>query len=252
MFVSAYVLDYALAFDSVIVISLLCTVHRVPKNQQPRVVFWGLVGALVFRSIIVSGTVSLARAFAGTFYVLGLLAVYCGYRTLRTEDDEVAWRTDSDSAVVQKEHMPLARMLWRFGLLTDRDHGGRLWVIDENGRSVLTMAAACVLSIALADVVFALDCAVAIVSVSRTTFIMVTSNVLAAIALRSLYPFVGTIEKLHAPRIAITALLGVVGFKLLAQNHVHVPHAVWLAVIVALVGAAVAESHLASRRAGSR
>jgi tellurite resistance protein TerC len=250
LFVSAYLLEYALAFDNIIVISLLCSLHRVPKAHQPRVVFWGLVIGIVFRLIVLTGTVSLARAFVGALYLFGILAVHTGIRAFKPDDDKQAWRTDSDSAVVQEKRMPLARMLWRLKRLTDRNHGGSFFVI-ENGRRVLTMAAACVSSIVLTDVVFALDSAIAIVSVSKTTFIIVTSNILAAIALRSWFSLIGTVEKLRAPQKAIAVLLVVVGCKLLVQNHVRLPHAVWLAVILALVSAAVAEGLLATRRARS-
>jgi tellurite resistance protein TerC len=113
------------------------------------------------------------------------------------------------------------------------------------------MAGACMVSIALTDVVFAFDSAVSVVAISKTTFIVVSSNVLATIALRGWISMVGTLEHTGRPRFAIAALLGAIAFKLMAGHRVHVPHAFALSAIVALIAAAIAESLHGMRRAGA-
>src|SRR5690606_30018488 len=111
--------------------------------------------------------------------------------------------------------------LWRFGRLTDRDVSGKFWVVQD-GRRVLTMTAACVLSVVLIDIAFAIE-SIAVVSVSKTTFIVVTSNILAAITVRSWFVMLDTVKPLHAPRKAIALLFGVVGLKLVTHSFWDVP-----------------------------
>jgi predicted tellurium resistance membrane protein TerC len=110
------------------------------------------------------------------------------------------------------------------------------------------MAGACLVSIVFADSVFALDSALFVVSASRTTFIVVTSSILATFALRSWLFMIDTIKNLRFPRVAIAILLGVIGLKMIAQQHAYVPHAVWLATIAGILGIGVVGSALETRR----
>lgn len=249
MFVSAYLVEYILAFDNVFVTAEICTLHRISKKCQPRVAFWALVGAIVVRVIVMAGAASLARVFGWSRYLFGAIVVFGVVAVLKPDNDDEHRRTDSDSAVVQMSRMPVARLLWRKVRLTDQDATGRFWA-TERGRTVVTMAAACTISIALADAIFALDTAAAVVAVSKTTFIVVAANVFATIALRGWFLMLGTVENVRPPRFAIAVLLAAIAFKLLAVHHMHVPHVVALAVIVAIIGAAVAESLIGIRRTG--
>ena len=173
MFVSAYLLEYALAFDTIVVVSLLCEYHRVPVRYRPRVVFWGLAGAIVFRPFILAGAVWVARAFEWPSYVFGALCVYFSVKVLMQGDDDDMTATDVSTVVGQRSLMPLATRLRRSArLTTEYDYGGAFWLIRD-GRCVLTMAGACALSLVLVEVAFVLDTVVTIVSVSKTTFIVV-------------------------------------------------------------------------------
>lgn len=250
MFVSAYLLEYVLAFDNIFVTAEMCTLHRVSKSHQPRVIFWALVGSIAIRVVLIAGSASLARAFEWSQYLFGAIVVVGVIAILKPDTDDERRRTDSDSAVIQMSRMPVARLLWHNRRLTDRDGTGNFW-LSERGRTVLTMAGACMISITLADAIFALDTAAAVVAVSKTTFIVVAANVFATIGLRGWCLMLGTVENVRPPRFALAALLAAGAFKLLAGHHVHVPHVVALAVIVALTGAAIAESLLGMRRDGS-
>lgn len=249
MFLSAYLLEYTLSFDSVVVISLQCELHHIPNSHQPRVVFWGLVGGILVRLVIITGTVCLAGAFTWMFYVCGALVLVSSLSALRP--DEGVTPGESLSAFGQKRHMRFAHLLWRRGRLTDSDFTGKLWVV-KGGRRVFTMSTACVLSIVLVHVVFALDSSAAILSISKTTFILVASNLLASIASLSWFSMLRPVENVHVPRKAIAALLGIVGVRLLTQNHVDVPHVFLLFAILVLGGVAFTGSLLESRRARLR
>lgn len=233
MFISAYLVEYALAFDNLFVISLLFRKYRVPQEHQPRAVFWGLVAAMAMRLGILCGATSLARAFAWTFYVFAAVVVYSGVKALTPPADD------------EQRGDALERLLRGTGRLAREDHGARFWVI-QNGRIALTTLAACVVYGALIEFLFALD-SVAVVSVNTTTFVIVTSNLLAAIALRGWLPMLDTIQAIRCPEKAIAALLVLLGIKLLTHHHFHVPPAILLAVITGLIGAAVVESFAPSR-----
>jgi tellurite resistance protein TerC len=238
MFVSAYLLEYALSVDNIFVISLLFHSFRVPVKYQHRVLFWGIMGAIVFRLIMLAGGAWVANKFDWVFYVFGGYLAYQGLKLLKPESEEEESH-DKSLAV---------RTLRRFVPIVDGDHGGKFIVI-HNGKKALTTVAVCLVSIELTDIVFALDSIPAVLSVSKDIFIMVTSNIFAIMGLRSLYfVLAGAMDKFKYLKIALAILLIVIGAKMIAHNHFHVPHAVSLALIAGIIGAGVAASILSSRR----
>jgi len=238
MFVSAYLLEYALSVDNIFVISLLFHSFRVPTKYQHRVLFWGIMGAIVFRLIMLAGGAYVANKFDWVFYVFGGYLAYQGLKLLRPESEEEEAH-DKSLAV---------RMLRRFVPIVDGDHGGK-FLVTHNGRRALTTIAVCLVSIELTDIVFALDSIPAVLSVSKDIFIMVTSNIFAIMGLRSLYfVLAGAMDKFKYLKIALAILLIVIGAKMIAHNHLHVPHAVSLALIAGIIGAGVAASILSTRR----
>jgi tellurite resistance protein TerC len=238
MYVSAYLLEYALSVDNIFVISLLFTSFRIPAKYQHRVLFWGIMGAIVFRLIMLAGGAWVANKFDWIFYVFGAYLAFQGVKLLRPE-----------SADEESHDKSLAvRTLRRFVPIVDGDHGGKFQV-RVNGKRALTTVAVCLVSIELTDIVFALDSIPAVLSVSKDIFIMVTSNIFAIMGLRSLYfVLAGAMDKFKYLKMALAILLIVIGAKMIAHNHVHVPHAVSLALIAGIIGAGVAASIFATRR----
>jgi len=238
MYVSAYLLEYALSVDNIFVISLLFHSFRVPSKYQHRVLFWGIMGAVVFRLAMLGGGAFLAEKFDWIFYVFGAYLAYQGFKLLRPEDEGEAGH-DKSLAV---------RALRRFVRIVDGDHGGK-FTVHIDGRRALTTVAVCLISIELTDIVFALDSIPAVLSVSKDIFIMVTSNIFAILGLRSLYfVLAGAMDKFKYLKIALAILLMLIGAKLIAHNHVHVPHAISLAMIAGIIGAGVLASVISSRR----
>jgi tellurite resistance protein TerC len=247
MFVSAYLVEYAIAFGNVVLISRVCQRHRIRDHVRSRVIFWGLVGTILVHALILAAVTLLARTSGATLSVLGVLVAFSFVLLGSIEDDEDV-RIDSDSAVVQRNHMQMTRLLWFRGRLTDSDSSGRFWG-RKNGRRALTLAGACVLTITLGEAATVLDSAVMVPAISRTTFIVVAANVVATIGALSWFSRREAFEDLRFPRFSVSALLVVIAIKLLARDHVPVSHVETLAVITALVGAGVAEMLLAARRA---
>ena len=233
MYVSAYLLEYVLSFDAVLVILWLCRTNRVPRWRWPRVLFWALIGTVFVRLILLSGTAWIARALPWSMYVFGLLVLYSGYAALRSNGHE------RDASEPWDEQRWVLNPVSRLARATKGDHDGALGV-TRNGRRFLTAAGVCAFAIIVNEVWFAID-SVALLSVSKTTFIVVTATVLATIAQRS-WLYVIRLETLRPPRRAAGALLTLVGLKMLAHEHLHVPHAVWLAVITGLACMGIVET----------
>jgi tellurite resistance protein TerC len=241
MFVSAYLLEYALSVDNIFVISLLFHSFRVPTKYQHRVLFWGILGAIVFRLVMLAGGAYLANKFDWIFYLFGAYLAYQGIKLLRPEDDDEAAHEKSFAV----------RTLRRVVRVVDGDHGGK-FSVRINGKFALTTVAVCLVSIELTDIVFALDSIPAVLSVSKDIFIMVTSNIFAILGLRSLYfVLAGAMDKFKYLKLALAVLLIVIGAKMIAHSHFHVPHALSLAVIAGIITAGVLASVISTRRAAA-
>lgn len=239
MFVSAYLLEYALSVDNIFVISLLFHSFRVPVKYQHRVLFWGIMGAIVFRLIMLAGGAYLANKFDWIFYVFGGYLAFQGVKLLRPEDESEAAHEKSFAV----------RTLRRVVRIVDGDHGGK-FTIRIDGKLALTTVAVCLVSIELTDIVFALDSIPAVLSVSKDIFIMVTSNIFAILGLRSLYfVLAGAMDKFKYLKLALALLLIVIGAKMILHSHVKFPHALSLGVIAGIIGAGVIASIISNRRA---
>ena len=238
-YVSAYLLEQALSIDNIFVMSLLFRRFRVPVKYQHRVLFWGILGAIVFRIAMLGGGAYLAKRFTWVFYVFGAYLAWQGVKLLREGDGDDG-EHDKSLAV---------RALRRFVRIVDGDHGGKFTVQIE-GRRALTTVAVCLVVIELTDIVFALDSIPAVLSVSQDTFIMVTSNIFAIMGLRSLYfVLAGAMSKFKYLKLALAVLLILIGAKMIAHDVYHMSHAVSLALIAGIIGAGILASVISNRRA---
>jgi tellurite resistance protein TerC len=238
-YVSAYLLEQALSIDNIFVMSLLFTSFRVPAKYQHRVLFWGILGAIVFRIAMLGGGALLAKRFTWVFYVFGTYLGWQGIKLLRGGDDEDG---DHDKSLA-------IRALRRFVRIVDGDHGGK-FTVEIDGRRALTTVAVCLVVIELTDIVFAFDSIPAVLAVSQDTFIIITSNIFAILGLRSLYfVLAGAMAKFKYLKIALALLLILIGVKLILHDIVDLSHAISLALIAGIIGAGVVASVVASRRA---
>ena len=238
-YVAAYLLEQALSIDNIFVMSLLFRSFRVPVKYQHRVLFWGILGAIVFRVAMLGGGAYLAHRFNWIFYVFGAYLAWQGVKLFRESDEDAG---DHDRSLA-------LRTLRRFVRIVDGDHGGKFTVMVD-GRRALTTVAVCLVVIELTDVVFALDSIPAVLSVSQDTFIMVTSNIFAILGLRSLYfVLAGAMTKFKYLKLALAVLLVLIGVKMVAHDVYHMSHALSLALIAGIIGSGVVASVVANRRA---
>jgi tellurite resistance protein TerC len=240
-YVSAYLLEQALSIDNIFVISLLFHSFRIPIRYQHRVLFWGILGAIVFRVIMLGGGAFLAARFSWIFYIFGGYLAYQGLKLLRETgdgDDE-----PGNSRAV--------RFLRRFIRVAEGDHSGK-FTVKIDGRTALTTVAVCLVVIELTDIVFALDSIPAVLSVSQESFIMITSNIFAIMGLRSLYfVLAGAMAKFHFLKMSLAVLLMVIGAKMIAHKWLHVPHWVSLLLIAGILTVGVLASMIATRGAAA-
>lgn len=233
VYLSAYLLEQALSVDNIFVISLLFRSFRIPNRYQHRVLFWGIIGAVVFRVIMLAGGAFLAKQFDWIFYFFGAYLAWQGAKLLTGSEETEEDAIDKSFAV---------RLLRRVVRVVDGDHGGK-FIVMVDGRRALTTVAVCLVVVELTDVVFALDSIPAVLSVSQETFIMVTSNIFAIMGLRSLYfVLAGAMAKFKYLKIALAILLILIGAKMILHGHVHIPHLASLAMIAGIIAAGVLAS----------
>jgi tellurite resistance protein TerC len=241
-YVSAYLLEQALSIDNIFVIALTFAQFRVPTKYQHRVLFWGIIGAVVFRVAMLGGGVWLATKFDWIFYLFGGYLAYQGGKLLFAKEEE-------EEQDIGKN--PIVRFLRRFFKVVDGvdgAHAGKFRVYID-GRRALTTLFVCLVAVELTDIVFALDSIPAVLSVSQETFIIVTSNIFAILGLRSLYfVLAGAMATFKYLKLALGILLCGIGVKMVLHNHVHISHVVSLIAIAGILVAGVVASLIDMKR----
>jgi tellurite resistance protein TerC len=236
-FTTGYLIELSLSIDNVFVFVLLFDYFQVPARYQHRVLFWGIVGALVMRGVMIGAGVLLIARFHWILYLFGAFLVYTGFKMARQPEAEV-----------HPEANPVLRLARRFIPMTRHYAGQRFFVpLPRRGGGYGGYAATplflVLLVVETTDVVFALDSIPAIFGVTRDPFIIYTSNVFAILGLRSMYFVVAAvIRKFRYLRPALAVVLGFIGLKMLLGDLVHIPTAASLAVVVTILTGAVIAS----------
>jgi tellurite resistance protein TerC len=231
-FFTGYVIEYSLSVDNIFVFILIFGYFSVGPQHRHKVLFWGILGALVMRGLMILVGVSLIHRFEWIVYIFGAFLIFTGIRMLfQHEDDKV----DADKN-------PAVRLLRKFMPVTKEYHGGNFFV-RLDGKRWATPLLVVLLVIETTDLIFATDSIPAILAISRDPFIVYTSNVFAILGLRSLYFAVaGIIDLFCYLKYVLSVILAFVGIKMLLSHTAYkIPTGWALLVIVALlVGAIVA------------
>jgi tellurite resistance protein TerC len=236
-FLTGYLVEKSLAVDNIFVIAMIFSYFAVPAMYQHRVLFWGILGALVMRgAFIAAGAYALER-WHWVIYVFGGILLLTGIKMATRKADET----------FEAESNPVVRLARRFVPLTTRYDGQKFWTV-ENGRRVATPLFLVLLLVEVTDLVFAVDSIPAIFAITRDPFLVYTSNVFAILGLRSMYFLLaGIIHKFVYLKYGLSLVLVFVGAKMLLQDVVKVPTAVSLGVIATLIGGSIAASLWARR-----
>jgi tellurite resistance protein TerC len=235
-YLAGYLIEKSLAVDNVFVFALIFTYFAVPRAYQHRVLFYGVLGALVFRAIFIAGGVALLDRFHWVLYVFGAFLVVTGWRMFRHRDHE----TDPSSN-------PVLRLVRRLVPTTDRYHGQRFWV-RQAGRWVATPMFVVLVIVETTDIIFAVDSIPAILAVTQEPFLVFTSNAFAILGLRATYFLLADLmHRFVYLAHGLAAILVFVGVKMLLLDVYKIPIALSLGVIATILAVAVAASFRATR-----
>ena len=239
-FVTGYLVELSLSMDNVFVIALIFRYFAVPQEWQHRVLFWGIVGALVMRGLMIAVGATLIHQFHWMLYVFGVFLVYSGSKMMFAGDDDAAVEPDKNPAV---------KLVRRFFPLSPA-FDGQNFVTHHAGRRMLTPLALVLVMVETTDVVFALDSIPAIFGVTSDAFLVFTSNVFAILGLRSLYfVLAGAIGYFRYLKIGLALVLVFIGGKMLiAHTSYKISTQLSLWIVAGIIGLSVLLSAAAAGR----
>jgi len=227
-YLAGYLIEKSLAVDNIFVFALIFSYFAVPAKYQHRVLFWGVVGALVFRAIFIAGGAALLENFHWMIYVFGGFLVFTGIKMAMHRDLEM-----------HPERNPALRLFKRVVPSTHEYHGQR-FTIRQAGRRLATPLLAVLVLIETSDIIFAVDSIPAIFAVTDDPFLVFTSNAFAILGLRALYfMLAGMIARFVYLKVGLAAVLVFVGAKMLLVDVVKIPIWASLLVITAMIGASI-------------
>lgn len=230
-FLTGYVIEKSLSIDNVFVFALIFGYFRVPAAYQHKVLFWGIVGALVMRGVFIFAGISLIKQFHGVIYCFGALLVFSGFKMLMAKD-----------APFDPEANWILRIARRFLRVSPQPDGDRFLTRLERGWAVTPLFLV-LLFVELTDVVFAIDSIPAIMAVTMDPFLVYTSNAMAMLGMRSLYfALAGLLPRFVYLHHGLSAILVFVGAKMLLGDFVKIPIALSLTVITGILAVAIAAS----------
>jgi tellurite resistance protein TerC len=230
-FFAGYLIEYALSVDNIFVFILLFSYFAVPPRLHHRVLFWGIMGALIMRATFILAGAALLEMFHWIIYVFGGFLVFTGYKILRQGETEV-----------HPERNPVVRLFQRFVPLV-ADYGSERFLVKLDGKTFATPLALVLVTVETTDVVFAVDSIPAIFAVSRDPFIVYTSNVCAILGLRSMYFLLANIvDRFPYLNVGLGFVLMFVGVKMILGDVYKIPIGVSLAVVALILAASIAAS----------
>ena len=233
-FVTGYVLEISLSVDNLFVFFVIFQYFSVPEQQQHRVLFWGVIGALVLRGIFIGAGVGLISRFHWVLYVFGALLIFSGIRL------GVGGNHKVDPA-----RNPLVKALRYFVPVTDDYRGGKFFIrnLQENSRLYATPLFVVLLVIETTDVLFAVDSIPAVLAITLNAFVVYTANVFAILGLRSMYFAVSRLMKVFRfLHYGLAAMLVLVGVKMLIAEYYRIPTAAMLGLVAAVILTSIAIS----------
>ncbi len=236
-FLTGYLIEKSLSIDNIFVIALLFAYFKVPGEYQHRVLFWGILGALVMRAAFILAGAALLDRFHWIIYLFGGFLVLTGIKMAFAPEHGV-----------EPERNPVVRLVRRLMPVTAEFRGASFFV-RAGGRRAATPLFLVLVMVEFTDLVFAVDSIPAIFAVTRDPFLVYTSNVFAILGLRSLYFLLaGVMHKFEYLKLGLAAILVFVGAKMALVDWVKVPTVLSLGVIAAILALAVAASLLKARR----
>jgi tellurite resistance protein TerC len=237
-FITGYIIELSLSMDNVFVIALIFAYFGVGLKFQHRVLFWGILGALLMRGLMIWLGAALIARFEWLLYVFGGFLVFTGIKMLATDENEE----------VEPEKNPAVRLARKFFPISPSFDDSKFMTVFE-GRKMLTPLALVLLMVETTDVIFAVDSIPAIFAVTQDPFIVFTSNVFAILGLRSLYfVLAGAIDYFRYLKMGLSVVLCFIGIKMLVKPWHHIPTTLSLIVVAGIIVASIAISMVVGRK----
>ncbi len=230
--ITGYLIEYSLAVDNIFVFVLVFAAFAVPPQYRHRVLFWGIIGALVMRGTMIAVGAQLIKEFHWILYVFGAFLVFTGIRMLMTKSDEH----------VDLEKNPAVRLARRFFRISSEYDGQKFFTV-KNGVRMATPLFLVLVFIEFTDLIFAVDSIPAIFAITTDPFIVFTSNVMAILGLRSMYFLLADIvDRFVYLKTGLAVILAFIGVKLLLLDIFKIPTVASLAVVVTILVISVVAS----------
>ncbi len=235
-FLTGYLIEKSLSVDNVFVFALLFSYFHIPAKYQHRVLFWGILGALVMRAILIFAGVALLTKFHWLIYVFGALLIISGIKMWMAHGQQM-----------DPERNPVLKLIRRLLPVASGEHGQHFFV-KEAGRWAVTPLFVVLVFVEWSDLIFAVDSIPAILAISQDPFIVYTSNVMAILGLRALYfALAGVMQRFHLLHFGLSAILIFVGAKMMLADIYKIPTPVSLGVVATILFISVVASLYSTR-----
>jgi tellurite resistance protein TerC len=226
---TGYLIELSLSVDNLFVFLLIFQYFAVPAELQPRVLKWGIFGAIIMRAIMIAAGALLLQRFTWIVYVFGGILILTGFRMFRSEEVRI-----------EPEHNPLVRLARRVVSVTQAYENAHFFIRNAKGKLFATPLFLVLLVVEWSDVVFAIDSIPAVFAVTRDPFVVYSSNLFAILGLRALFfVLAGAMDKFHYLKPGVALILLFVGAKMVLSAWFHPPTLVSLGVIVTILAASV-------------
>lgn len=236
-FFTGYLIEKALSVDNIFVFVLIFTYFQIPSQYQHKILFWGVIGALIMRVIFIFSGVALLEKFHWTIYIFGSILIYTGIKMLTQSDKKI-----------EPEKNPVIKIFKKLVLTTNELHEDKFFIKQDN-RLTATPLFVVLIMIEITDLIFAVDSIPAILAVTQDHFIVYTSNVFAIMGLRSLYfALANIIERFKYLAIGLAIILIFVGLKMVTIDFFKIPIHYSLMVIVFILAASLLFSLLKTKK----
>lgn len=235
-FFTAYLVEKSLSIDNIFVIAMIFDYFKIPSMYQHRVLFWGILGALILRGLMIAVGIVAISYFTWLTYVLGALLIVTAIRMLVVTDDNL-----------EPENNLMVRIVSRWFLIAKKLDGHNFFT-KLNGKAAVTHLFLALLLIESTDLFFAIDSIPAVLAITLDPFIVFTSNVFAILGMRSLYfALASLMDKFRYLKTSLVFILGFVGAKMILVHHIHIDPLVSLAVIISILSIGVIASVITSK-----
>jgi tellurite resistance protein TerC len=230
-YITGYIIEYSLSVDNIFVIIMIFISFNIQPKYYHRILFWGILGAIIMRFVFIFVASALIQRFEGVMYIFGGMLIIVGAK--------MGWEffTKKDEDKIDPNHHPVVRFLSKFFAITKEDKRYHFWV-RENGIFYITPLFIVLVLIEFFDVVFAVDSVPAVFSVTRDPFIVFFSNIFAILGLRSLFFLVNNVmDRFHYLKLGLAFLLSYVGLKMILQKmlDLHISTKLSLGIIIGIL-----------------